>query len=137
MFQPRRVTFPNMELEACAYLRGLNPGVFVSRVAPTLPLTVAGTTYQRAIIVRNDSGPSDGPLATRRLGVRVLGARDVDLSATVDLAEAVAADLRVWALAAGRVVRVDAVRGPWIVSDVAAAPELYLTAEATLFGFTE
>jgi len=132
MFQPRPWVFPDTEKVAAAYLRSRHPGVFVSRTHPaSLPLTVVGTTYTSAIVVRTDGGPNRPPLASRRPGVTVRGA---DLSATKDLAESVGASLQVWPLAEASTVADVSVRDSVVTSDEGDPPELYLSADLSLFG---
>ena len=100
-------------------------------VGRTRPKTLRKIT----ITVHDDGGPDRGPLADRQMRFRVYGMAGA-VDAAEDAAEAVAAVLRDWPIHDSRVASIGPVRGPWVVSDVDASPELLITADVTLIGAT-
>lgn len=125
MFWP--VTFPRVVRLGIVYLRSQHAGIAFGR---DLPKKITGTT----VTVHDDGGPDRGPLADRTVRFRIYGTGTLD--AAEDDAEAIAASLRIWPLNDSHIASVGAVRGPWVVSDVDAPPELLITADVTLIGAT-
>lgn len=125
MFWP--VTFPRVVRLGIVYLRARHAGIDFGRDRPEKITRVTVT-------VHDDAGPDRGPLADRSIRLRIYGTSTID--AAEDAAEAVAASLRDWPLNDSSVASVGPVRGPWVVSEVGAAPELLITADVTIIGAT-
>ncbi|MGC3954633.1 MAG: hypothetical protein QM804_10325 [Propionicimonas sp.] len=131
-YEPLPVEPPDMEQIIAAHLRavGTRPQTLYGRRFPdTLPVTIGGTTYTAAVIVRDDGGP----WPSRLLSVTVLGVRDADYAATRALAAWVASRIAVLADQPGLpIAAVTTVRGPMSVADN--PPEFQLTTDLVLVG---
>lgn len=125
------VIFPDVEAWAITYLRGalaarsepFTAGVWVGNLLPQ-------TRPQRAVLVRDDGGPTLGDVrAVARLGINVFAGTEPDVS---DLANLVSA--LIGGSADGKpVVRATTTR-PYSVTDDAGQPRHYFTAELIIRG---
>lgn len=130
-YEPQLIEPPNLEMILATHLRSVGPlGVIYGRRFPdTLPATIGGTTYNAAVVLRDDGGR----WPNRLLSATILGARDADYTAIRDLAVWVAGRLSALAAQAGLpVAAVTAVRGPMSVADN--PPEFQLTTDLVLVG---
>lgn len=131
-YEPLPIEPPDLELLVAAHLRSVNtrPGTLIGRRFPdALPVTVSGTTYTAAMVIRDDGGP----WPNRTLSAIVIGARDADYSATRALAVWVASRLSALAVQDGLpIAAVTTVRGPLSVSDN--PPEFQVTADLVVVG---
>lgn len=131
-YEPLPIEPPDLELLIAAHLRSVNarPGTLIGRRFPdALPVTISGTTYTAAVVIRDDGGP----WPNRTLSAVVLGARDADYAATRALAVWVASRLSALAVQDGLpIAAVTTVRGPLSVVDN--PPEFHTTADLLVVG---
>mgnify|MGYP001380035590 CR=1 FL=1 len=131
-YEPLPIEPPDLELLIAAHLRSVNTrtGTLIGRRFPdALPVTISGTTYTAAVVIRDDGGP----WPNRTLSAIVLGARDADYSATRALAVWVASRLSALAVQDGLpIAAVTTVRGPLSVVDN--PPEFHTTADLLVVG---
>lgn len=131
-YEPLPIEPPDLELLIAAHLRSVNtrPGTLIGRRFPdALPVTISGTTYTAAVVIRDDGGP----WPNRTLSAIVLGARDADYAATRALAVWVASRLSALAVQDGLpIAAVTTIRGPLSVVDN--PPEFHTTADLLVVG---
>lgn len=125
------VLFPDVEMHLITYLRGAlsaRPEPFVTGtwVGNLLPQT----RPQRAVLVRDDGGPTLGDVrAVARLGINVFAQSQADVADLANLASAI-----IGASADGKpVVRATTTR-PYSVTDDAGQPRMYFTSELVVRG---
>lgn len=133
-FEPLPIQYPDVEMVLADYLRALaaadrSEHIYVARTHPTLPVTISGTTYDYAVVVRDDGGPN----GQRNVSLAVRGKPGATYTTTRSIAEWCASRLRILPLAAGvPVSRCDPVRGPMSITDD--PPEFQITADLTVIG---
>ena len=131
-YEPQPVAPPDLEQILTAHLRSLNtrPGTLFDRTFPdALPVTISGTTYTAAVIVRDDGGP----WPNRTVSVDVQGVRDAPYATVRQLAAWVVTQLSMLATKDGLpIASVDAIRGPMSVAEN--PPEFQTTADLLVVG---
>lgn len=135
-FEPLPLQYPHVEMLLVGHLRTAAATqrpehiIFDRKHPASLPVTIAGTTYDFAVIVRDDGGPN----WQRLVSLAVRGKPGpAAYNATRGVAEWCAAQLRVLPTAPGvPVADCRAVRGPMSVADD--PPEFQITADLLVVG---
>ena len=130
-YEPQPVIPPDLEQILSAHLRSLNtrPGTLYDRRFPdALPVTISGTTYTAAVVVRDDAGP----WPHRSISVGVLGAQGASYADMRALAVDITGRVSMLADQNAHVADVAAVRGPMSVAEN--PPEFQTTADLLVVG---
>lgn len=134
-YEPQPSQYGDLERWLPAHLRAVaamerDESILFDRKHPaTLPVTIAGTTYDFAVIVRDDGGPDGQRLASLTVRGKPGPTAYQD---TRDVVEWCASQLRILPLAQVPVADCRTVRGPLSVADD--PPEFQLTADLVVVG---